>query len=105
MRNQCGAGVAPGQRLPSESFWGGPPFPRSGGGWRTNSKGCRVNITIKMKDGSTKTFPHAGRAGGSYTKSASYEGAFVIVEDEWGKRIAIPAVDIEQVVEDPGRSW
>ena len=62
-----------------------------------------MDITIKMKDGSTTNFPHVGRPGGSYTKSVSYEGVFVIVEDEWGKRIAIPAADIAQVTEIPSR--
>lgn len=62
------------------------------------------SITIKMKDGSVRNFPHEGRAGGSYTKKVKYEGAFVIVEDEWGKRTAMPAADIAEVVETPNRS-
>lgn len=66
-----------------------------------------MNITVKMKDGTVRDFPHEGRAGGScYTKSIKYEGAFAIVEDEWGKRTAIPAEDIAEIVEAPHRgSW
>lgn len=61
------------------------------------------NITVKMKDGSVKKFPHVGRAGGSYSKSVEFEGAFVVITDEWGKRIAIPANDVSEVVEEPNR--
>ncbi len=56
-----------------------------------------ASITIKMKSGKTLDFPHQGRAGGSYTKHVRYEGAFVIVTDEWGSETAIPADDVEQV--------
>lgn len=56
-----------------------------------------ANITIKMKNGEVKKFPHEGRPGGSYTKTVRYEGMFVIVKDEWGKETAIPATDIEEV--------
>ena len=34
-----------------------------------------ANITVKMKDGSVREFPHKDRPGGSYTKTAKYEGA------------------------------
>ena len=63
------------------------------------------NITIEFKTGEIKHFPHTGRAGGSYTKHLYYEGAFVIVEDEWGTRTAFPAADIAQVREDPNRMF
>lgn len=56
-----------------------------------------ASITIKMKSGKRLDFPHRGRAGGSYTKHVRYEGAFVIVTDEWGSETAIPADDVEQV--------
>lgn len=62
-----------------------------------------ANITIHMKDGTRREFKHEGRAGGSYTKSVRYEGAFVIIEDEWYRKTAIPAADIAQVVEEPER--
>jgi hypothetical protein len=60
---------------------------------------------LHMKDGRTHDFPHEGRAGGSYTKRVIYEGCFVIVEDEWRKRVAFPADAIERVEETPDRSW
>jgi hypothetical protein len=65
-----------------------------------------ANITIKMKDGTVRKFPHQGRPGGSYTKSVRYEPGFVVVIDEYRKETAIPAADISQVDYDPEiRSW
>lgn len=65
-----------------------------------------ANITVKMKDGSIREFKHEGRAGGSYTKTLKYKEAFAIIEDEWGKQIAIPAVDIAEIIQEPHyRSW
>lgn len=61
------------------------------------------NITVTMKNGAVREFRHEGRVGGSWTKSVKYEGAFVIIEDEYQKRIAIPAADIVEVVETPHR--
>ncbi len=61
------------------------------------------SIQIKMKDGTIRNYPHEGRAGGSWTKKVRYEGAFVVVEDEWGKRVAVPANDVAEVVETPER--
>ena len=63
------------------------------------------SIRIKMKDGSVRNYPHEGRSGGSYTKRLIYEGAFVIVEDEYGNRIGVPASDIAEVTETPQRYW
>ncbi len=63
------------------------------------------NIVVHLKNGEVMHFKHEGRAGGSYTKSIRYEGAFAIIEDEWGKRTAIPAENIDQVIETPDRSW
>lgn len=62
-----------------------------------------ANITVKMKDGTVREFPHEGRLGGSYSKSVKYEGAFVIITDEYSKRIAIPSADIAEVIECPIR--
>ena len=59
------------------------------------------DITVKMKDGSYRRFPHIGRSGGSYTKHLTFEGAFVVIEDEWHKRTAIPVTDIEEITEIP----
>jgi len=63
------------------------------------------SILVKMKDGTERKFPHEGRAGGSYTKTLKFEGAFVIIEDEYYKRIAIPAADIAEVIENPNCGW
>lgn len=64
-----------------------------------------ASIYIKMKDGQTKSFPHEGRAGGSYTKTIRYEGGFAIIKDEWDCETAIPANDIAEVKIDSPRSW
>ncbi len=58
------------------------------------------NILVKMRDGhgEDKYFPHKGRPGGSYSKSVRYEGAFVIIKDEWGKETAIPADIVKEVI-------
>jgi len=56
-----------------------------------------TSITIHMKDGTTREFPHKGRPGGSYTKSIRYEGAFAVVADEYYNETAIPVADIKEV--------
>jgi hypothetical protein len=63
------------------------------------------SITVKMKDGTVREFPHKGRAGGSYTKTLKYEPGFVVIEDEYYMRTAIPADDIAEVIERPERAW
>lgn len=60
-----------------------------------------ANITVKMKDGTTREFRHEGRPGGSYTKRLTCEGAFAVITDEYHKRTLIPAVDIAEIVEEP----
>ena len=60
-------------------------------------------ITVKLKDGTTREFVEQGRAGGSWTISVTFEGAFVIVKDEWGKRTVFPAADVAEVVDNPAR--
>lgn len=62
-----------------------------------------MNIKITMKDGTIKKFLHEGRPGGSYTKHIKYEPGFVVVEDEWGKTIAIPQQDIQEIETTPIR--
>ena len=62
-----------------------------------------ANIKIIMKDGAVKEFRHEGRAGGSYTKRLTIEGAFAVVTDEWYKKIFIPANDIARIEETPER--
>ena len=59
------------------------------------------DIKIKFRDGTEREFKHEGRPGGSYTKSLSYEGAFVVVTDEYYKRTAFPAELIAEVIERP----
>jgi hypothetical protein len=54
-----------------------------------------------MKNGTKRYFPHEGRAGGSYTKSLSLEGAFAVVTDEYYRKTVIPAADIEEIIEEP----
>lgn len=61
------------------------------------------NITIKMKDGTVREFPHEGRAGGSYSKRLTYEGVFAVVRDEYDMKTAIPAADIAEIIERPVR--
>jgi hypothetical protein len=63
------------------------------------------NVTIKMRDGTTRQFIERGRPGGSYSNSVSYETGFVVVTDEWGKRTAIPAADILEVETAAYRTW
>lgn len=60
-----------------------------------------ANIYITLKNGERKVFLHRGRLDGSYTKTVRYEGAFVIVRDEWGTETAFPASDIEQITTTP----
>ena len=62
------------------------------------------NIIVKMKDGTERKFLHEGRSGGSYTKRLKYDGAFAIIEDEWGARVSIPSTDILEIKETPHRS-
>jgi len=63
-------------------------------------------ITIKLKDGTTREFPDNGRAGGSWSTSVKFEGGFVTVTDEWGKRTSFPAGDVAEVIDTPNRgAW
>lgn len=61
-----------------------------------------TNIIVKMKDGTVKEFPHLGRAGGSYTKTLSFEGVFAVITDEWYHKTCIPAADIEEIKTNSG---
>lgn len=62
-----------------------------------------ANVRIKMKDGTIRDFLHRGRSGGSYTVIVKYEGAFVIVTDEYDRTTAIPASEIAEVESTPIR--
>jgi hypothetical protein len=61
------------------------------------------NITVAMRDGSTREFKHEGRPGGSYTKTLSYEPGFAVITDEYGTRTAIPTDLIAEIKEYPTR--
>lgn len=61
------------------------------------------HIEVKMKDGTTRTFKPSPRPGGSYTKTVKYEGAFVIITDEYHHQTAIPAADVAEVKTWPDR--
>lgn len=62
-----------------------------------------ASITVKLKDGTVRQFPHKGRAGGSWTKTIRYEGAFAIIQDEWQMEVAIPANDVREIIVEPER--
>lgn len=65
-----------------------------------------ASYTVIMRDGTRRDFPHSGRAGGSYTKSLRYETGFVVIVDEWGGEIAIPAEDVKEIRKEAERgSW
>ena len=62
-------------------------------------------ISIKFRDGTSREFAHRGRAGGSYTIRVRYEGAWVVVEDEWGQTTAFPSETVAEVIATPETSW
>lgn len=64
-----------------------------------------AHIEVVLKDGTVRKFPHEGRPGGSYTKTVRYEGAFVIVRDEWDRETAFPAADVAEVKTEPHRGY
>lgn len=59
------------------------------------------HITVKMKDGTSREFPHQHRAGGSYSNKIAYEIGFVVITDEFGKETAIPSEDIAEIIKTP----
>lgn len=63
------------------------------------------NIKIIFKDGTKYELAERGRAGGSYTISIEYKGAFAVVTDEWGNAKSFPATDIKEIETTPDRSW
>lgn len=62
------------------------------------------SIVLKFVDGTERRFDHKGRSGGSYTIGVKYEGAFVIVTDEWGASSAFPSERVAEVQAKPLRS-
>lgn len=63
------------------------------------------NVTVFLKNGEKREFIERGRLGGSYSNSVRYEGAFVIIQDEWGEETAIPADDVKEIKKEAYRSW
>ncbi len=59
------------------------------------------DIRIEFMDGTVKEFKHEGRAGGTYTKSVTYAGEFVVVMDEWGATTAFPSAVVREVKSTP----
>lgn len=64
-----------------------------------------ASITILFKDGTTREFPHQGRAGGSYTKTLSYKEGAAIVEDEWDNKTVFPIADIKEIKVKSNSGW
>lgn len=64
-----------------------------------------ANISILFKDGTKREFPDIGRPGGSWTNEVKYEGAFVVVTDEYGKTYAFPKDDVKEVNTSPSRHY
>jgi hypothetical protein len=63
-------------------------------------------VTVIRKDGTVERFEERGRSGGSWSMFLTFEGEFVVITDEWGKRTAIPSSDIRSVEQDaPRSSW
>ncbi len=57
-----------------------------------------TDVNVKMKDGRTLLFEDKGAPGGSYCNEVKHDGAFAVIKDPYGKRTAIPAADIEELV-------
>ena len=64
-----------------------------------------AGVKVTLKNGEVRDFPGTSRSGGSYGCSVRYEGAFVIVKDEWGKETAFPAADVTMVEKEGPRRW
>ena len=61
------------------------------------------SITVTMKNGTKREFPHCGRPDSLWTKTLTFEGAFAVITDEYQARTAIPAADIAEIIEIPNR--
>lgn len=64
-----------------------------------------ASITIKFRNGDTKHFKHAGRPGGSYTKSVKYEGGVVTITDEYYREISYPLDLVQEVISEPHNGY
>ena len=63
------------------------------------------NIKVTLKSGYVFEIEDRGAPGGSWCASVRYKGAFVIVQDAYGKDTAFPAEDVERVEKEGGRRW
>jgi hypothetical protein len=54
-------------------------------------------ITVYMKNGSTKVFEDNGAPGGSYCNEKRFEPGFVVITDPYGNETAIPTADIIEI--------
>ena len=65
-----------------------------------------MNIYMKMKDGTKRTFEDRGASGGSYSQSMRAEIGFVVITDAHGKSTWIPSEDIAEIEqESTRRGW
>ena len=62
-----------------------------------------ASFKIHMNDGKIIRHDHEGRPGGSYTKEITYVPGFVIIKDEYDKKICYPSRDINRIEEFPVR--
>jgi len=60
-----------------------------------------MQIIVSMNDGSVQTFPKVPPYNARFDKTVSYEGAFVIIKDEWAREFAIPANLVSSIVTIP----
>ena len=65
-----------------------------------------MNIFLKMKDGSSRTFEDRGASGGSYCQSMRSEIGFIVITDAHGKSTWIPSDEISEIEqESTRRGW
>lgn len=62
-----------------------------------------MNITVKMRDGTTQKFEEQGRSGGSWCNSLKYVEGLVVITDEWEATTAIPSELVAEVKMDAPR--
>jgi hypothetical protein len=60
-------------------------------------------IVVEYNDGTEQTFEETSRAGGSYCTSMSFRDGWVIIEDAYDNRTAIPSERVKNVKEYPSR--
>jgi hypothetical protein len=60
-----------------------------------------MQVFVALTNGNMITFPACSPSIARFPKSVSYEGGFVIVSDEWGRKMVIPGNVVTWVVELP----